>query len=73
MLKKKIYIPLLNEGVPVIRPTFGILVKRNIYKVLPTPDYDPENEEWEYPPGSIVICKFLIQDGKKILVAIDKV
>ncbi len=27
------------------------------YKVLGYKDYDPEDEEWEFPPGSIVQCE----------------
>jgi hypothetical protein len=53
---KTIYIKLLNEGVDVWRPTKGILVKEHIYKLLPTADYDPNQETWEYLPGSIVRC-----------------
>lgn len=51
-----IYINLIDEGTKVARPTEGITFGNSIYKVLPTPDYDPENEHWEFPPGSIVRC-----------------
>ena len=40
-----------------------------MYRVLPTTDYDPEVEEWEFPPGSIVECILETRDGREILVA----
>lgn len=66
-IKKEIYIKLLNEDVFVMRPTLEEKMgKDNIYKVLPTPNYDPEDEEWEFPPGSIVMCETEIREGKNI-------
>ncbi len=64
-----IYIPLLGEGVPVLRPTLGQVIKDDIFKVLPTEDYDPEDEHWQFPPGKIVRCIRKIRDGNEILVA----
>jgi len=52
-----IYIPLLNEGTPVYRPAYGLQVGEQTYVVLLPSDYDPEDEEWEFPPGNIVLCK----------------
>jgi hypothetical protein len=64
-----IYIPLLNEGTFVIRPTLGIKIGENIYKILPTKDYDPKNEEWEFPPGSTVTCVVEKRNSHEVLVA----
>jgi hypothetical protein len=64
-----IYIPLLNEGTPVVRPTQGVKVGRSAYRVLPTQEYDPNDEEWEFPPGSVVECEREIRCGQEILVA----
>lgn len=55
--KEIIYIPLLNEGVPTIRPAYGLQVGEHTYVVLLSSDYDPEDEEWEFPPGSVVVCQ----------------
>ena len=69
-----IYIPLLEEGKPTLRGTQGVILGEGCYKVLPTPSYDPEDEIWEFPPGSVVRCD--LETGyreKKILVAREKV
>jgi len=67
--KKIIYIPLLDEGTEVIRPTYGELITDNIFRVLPTSGYNPEDEDWEFPPGSLVICEVEEWEGKQILIA----
>ncbi len=51
---KIIYIQLLGEGTIVYRPTQGVCLDKNVYRVLATPDYDKNQEDWEFPPGSIV-------------------
>jgi len=64
-----IYIPLLNEGTYVIRPTKGIKIGKKSFKVLPTEDYDSENEEWMFPPGTKVECDIEINNGENVLIA----
>jgi hypothetical protein len=64
-----IYIPLLNEGVPVVRPTQGRPQGNRDYLVLETSDYDAESETWEFPPGTVVTCVFETHEGREILVA----
>jgi hypothetical protein len=53
----EIYVQLLEEGTPTARPTQALDLGNGLYKVLPTPKYNPENEIWEFPPGSVVKCK----------------
>jgi hypothetical protein len=62
-------VPLLNEGTPVVRPTQGVQLEGNVYRILPTRDDDPTDEEWEFPPGSVVECTLETRDGQEILVA----
>jgi hypothetical protein len=64
-----LYIRLLNEGVDVVRPTTGIVVGPDTIQVLPTPDYDPADEEWEFPPGTKVRCVREVWEGRELLVA----
>lgn len=67
-----IYIQLLGEGSPAARGTQAVPMGDGRYRVLPTPDYDPEDEIWEFPPGSIVRCeKTLSARGTEILLAIE--
>ncbi len=68
-----IYITLLNEGTSVVRPTLGNRIKDNIFEVLPTENYDPNDEEWEFPPGSLVKCEEEeVASGKRLLIAVEE-
>ncbi|MEM7616892.1 MAG: hypothetical protein AAF195_00760 [Pseudomonadota bacterium] len=52
--KITLYVHLLDEGTPTIRPTTAEILDDNLYKLLPVENYDPEDEIWEFLPGSIV-------------------
>ncbi len=65
----EIFIPLLNEGTDVLRPTQGLVLGPNEVQILATPDYDPTVEEWEFLPGSKVKCVLEIRGGRELLVA----
>jgi hypothetical protein len=65
----ELYIPLRNEGTDVLRPTKGLLLESDLVQVLPTTDYDPTIEEWEFPPGSKVSCVFETRGDRRLLVA----
>ncbi len=69
----ELYIPLLNEGTAVLRPTTGLVLGSDIVQVLPTADYDPTIEEWEFPPGSKVKCVTESKGGRKLLVARQRI
>lgn len=67
----KIYVQLLEEGVDTARPTQAIPLEGGTYKLLPTEDYDPEDEIWEFLPGSVVKALNTTDDkGHSILLAI---
>lgn len=72
-MKSEIYIQLVNEGTEVWRPTKGLKLEGDLYKILKTNNYNSEDENWEFKPGSIVKCKFRIISGSKCLVAIERV
>ena len=69
----EIYIPLLNEGTDVLRPTQGRVLGSDEVQVLATPDYDPADEEWEFPPGTKVRCVREIRGGRELLVARQRI
>lgn len=70
-----VYVQLLDEGTPTVRPTQAIDMGGGLYKLLPTPNYDPEDEKWEFLPGSIVRVKMTRSqiDGKEFPMAIAPV
>lgn len=70
MCAETIYIPLLEEGTEVFRPTKARKLGDLTYEVLKPDDYNPEDENWEYPPGSLVKCELQVRDGKEILIAV---
>ena len=65
----EIYIPLLNEGTDVLRPTRAIVLGPDVVQVLTTTDYDPAIEEWQFPPGSRVRCVSEFRGNRQLLVA----
>jgi hypothetical protein len=69
----QVYIPLLNEGTDVLRPTSGVVLEHDVVRIEPTPNYDPELEEWEFPPGSKVRCARENRNGSEIWVARHRV
>ncbi|NBX67030.1 MAG: hypothetical protein EBQ96_08555 [Proteobacteria bacterium] len=69
----QIYVTLLDEGTPTIRPTKAIVLEKNLYQLLPTPNYDPEDETWEFLPNSIVIGETILTDeNEPVLLAVKK-
>jgi hypothetical protein len=68
----KIYIRLLDEGTDVFRPTDAEPVGSQFFQVLPTSNYDEEDEVWEFAPGSVVECEQRQLGGEEVLVAIKR-
>ena len=66
-----IYIRLLDEGTDVLRPTEAAKLANGFFKVMPTPGYDPDDEKWEFTPGSIVRGVFRKLGDQDVLVAAD--
>jgi hypothetical protein len=66
-------IPLLDEGTAVWRPTEGEAVSGQFFRVLPTAGYDPGDEHWAFPPGTLVRCVAEFREGKEVLVAVERI
>jgi hypothetical protein len=56
-----------------MRPTEGLPQADQTFTVLPTPEYDPDDEVWEFVPGTLVRCRKELQDGEEFLVASERV
>jgi hypothetical protein len=48
-----VYVLLLDEGTEVFRPTEADPCGTGLYRFRITPDYDPDDESWEFPPGTL--------------------
>ncbi|MEQ1888990.1 MAG: hypothetical protein ABL951_07400 [Alphaproteobacteria bacterium] len=68
----EIYVSLLEEGTPTARPTLAIPLSNGLFKILPASNYDPEDEIWEFLPGSIVRCEKRNYRGDDYLLAVAK-
>jgi hypothetical protein len=53
-----------------IRPTSAESLGHGRYRLLPTDDYDPEDEEWQILPGTVVICELRDLSAGTYLVAV---
>lgn len=69
----QLYVPLLNEGTDVLRPATGVFVGSDAIRLEAPDDYDPDLEQWEFPPGAEVRCVAESRGGKQILVARSRV
>jgi hypothetical protein len=67
---ERVYVALLDEGLDVWRPTEAKKLGNGSYELLPTPDYDPEVEKWEFPPGSRVMCERRKLSNGNVLTAV---
>ena len=65
----RIYVPLLHEGTDAFRPATGVFVGPDTVRVEKPDDYDPDDEVWEFPPGSEVVCVAEFRGGMQVLVA----
>lgn len=54
VVKKQVYVQLLNEGSPTYRPVEAVQISANVYQLIGHDIYDPEDEEWEFEPGTRV-------------------
>lgn len=73
MKTETIYVALLDEGVNVWRPVPAHRVERDVYIVLRPDDYDATDENWEFPPGSLVRCRDRQTTDGTILAAFERV
>lgn len=53
----EIQVRLLDEGTNCSRPTQGVILGNGLFKLLPIDNYDPNDEHWEFVPGSIAYAK----------------
>jgi len=69
-MKNTVYVRLLGEGVQVYRPVSASQTTFDVYIIGDADIYDPEDEEWEFLPGTRVVVEERVLEGKVVLVAI---
>jgi hypothetical protein len=65
----EIYVNLLDEGTRCSRPTKALTLGNGLFELLPTEGYNPEDEHWEFRPGTIVRGEETQRDGEAYLLA----
>jgi hypothetical protein len=67
-----IYVRLLDEGTEVVRPAPARRLSEGLYELLPTANYNPADENWEFLPGSKVAVQQTIMGNQQIQLAISQ-
>jgi hypothetical protein len=67
--RMRIYIALLNEGVPCWRPVEAEKFSSGSFRILST---KPDDEQWQFQPGDVVYCQEQQFQGGRGLVACKK-
>lgn len=73
MTTEEIYVYLEDEGLDVWRPARAVRLDAQTYVLLRPDDYDPEDEKWQFPPGSVVGCERKQTRDGEIFAAVRRV
>ena len=65
-----VYVSLLNEGVEVWRPARAVPLNSEVFLLSPDQEV-PKEEEWQFIPGQVVICKRRQLEDGPALVAVS--
>ncbi len=71
-LVKSVYVRLLGEGTFVFRPAPAEFLEPDKARLMAPPGYDPEDEDWEFKPGSIVRVELRQLGGVDAFVAVAR-
>lgn len=66
---KEVYVRLRGEGTLVFRPAPAEFLEDETARLLVPPNYNPEDEEWEFKPGSVVRIELRQLSGGEAYVA----
>lgn len=69
MFTEIVYVKLLNEGTDVWRPVKAINIDKNVYEISLDNNYNEDLEEWEFLPGTKVLCDDICKDGRWVKIA----
>lgn len=69
----EIYVRLLEEGTPTLMQTTAEKIGNDIFKLLPSEQYDPEDEIWEFLPNTYVRGEVRRNGEENLLIAMEQV
>lgn len=70
-MDETIYVELFDEGTPVWRPVSASKIDNNIYVLGGQDTYNPDDEHWQFLPGSRVLVEQRKLSKGRVLVAIQ--
>ena len=70
-MQAKIYVFIPEDD--AYKPVHAEVIGEDLYKILPTSDYDPMNAEWEFSPDMVVRCETRSYRGMDYLLAVEKI
>ena len=69
---KSVYVRLFGEGTFVFRPAPAEFLEPDKARLMALSGYDPEDEDWEFKPGSIVRVELRQLGGVDAFVAVAR-
>ena len=66
-----VYVRLLGEGTVVYRPAPAWILGSDVAVLRAPDDYDPNDEKWEFKPGTTVRFEHRSLEGSSVRVAIS--
>ena len=70
-ISKRVYVKLVGEGTVVYRPASATAESADAWRLTAPDDYEPEDERWEFPPGSLVRVEPRTLEGTEVLVVVS--
>jgi hypothetical protein len=67
---RHVYVRLRDEGTSAFRPVEAVWLDSATARLIAPPDYDADDEDWEFVPGSIVRIEIRILEGKEKNIAV---
>lgn len=66
----RVYVRLLGEGTVAFRPSPGEFLTPGMVRLIAPPGYEPDDEDWEFKPGSVVRVELRRLGGADEFVAV---
>lgn len=67
---REIYVHLENEGTEVWRPVDAKHIEADLY-LIPEDTVVPDDETWQFQPGTVVRCTHADKQGEDCLIAVE--
>jgi hypothetical protein len=69
---EQVYVRLLGEGTIVYRPALAVIKGADVALLVEPDGYDPDDEDWEFKPGTLVRLEERVWDGQRVLVVLSR-